>query len=47
MLEHERVSIAVGERSALPVIVAAHSTRLGQAVGGCRLWRYRGADETR
>jgi leucine dehydrogenase len=41
MLEHERVAIAVGERSALPVIVAVHSTALGQAVGGCRLWRYR------
>jgi leucine dehydrogenase len=40
MLEHERVTIAVGERSALPVIVAVHSTALGQAVGGCRLWRY-------
>ncbi|MGO9495145.1 MAG: Glu/Leu/Phe/Val dehydrogenase dimerization domain-containing protein [Solirubrobacteraceae bacterium] len=41
MLEHERVAIAVGERSALPVIVAVHSTALGHAVGGCRLWRYR------
>ncbi len=41
MLEHERVAIAVGERSGLPVIVAVHSTVLGQAVGGCRLWRYR------
>jgi leucine dehydrogenase len=41
MLEHERVSISVGERSALPVIIAVHSTVLGQAVGGCRLWRYR------
>ena len=41
MLEHERVEIVVGERSALPVIVAVHSTVLGQAVGGCRLWRYR------
>lgn len=41
MLEHERVSISVGERSALPVIIAVHSTALGQAVGGCRLWRYR------
>ncbi len=40
MLEHERVAIAVGERSGLPVIVAVHSTVLGQAVGGCRLWRY-------
>jgi leucine dehydrogenase len=41
MLEHERVAITFGERSALPVIVAVHSTVLGQAVGGCRLWRYR------
>jgi leucine dehydrogenase len=41
MLEHERVEITVGERSGLPVIVAVHSTVLGQAVGGCRLWRYR------
>jgi leucine dehydrogenase len=40
VLEHERVAIAVGERSGLPVIVAVHSTVLGQAVGGCRLWRY-------
>jgi leucine dehydrogenase len=40
VLEHERVVIAVGERSRLPVIVAVHSTVLGQAVGGCRLWRY-------
>ena len=41
LLDHERVAIAVGERSELPVIVAVHSTVLGQAVGGCRLWRYR------
>ena len=40
MLEHERVAIAVGERSGLPVIVAVHSTILGQAVGGCRMWSY-------
>jgi len=33
--------MAVGERSGLPVIVAVHSTVLGQAVGGCRRWRYR------
>lgn len=40
MLEHERVAVTFGERSSLPVIIAVHSTRLGQAVGGCRLWRY-------
>jgi glutamate dehydrogenase/leucine dehydrogenase len=39
-LEHEEVIVTVGPRSGLPVIVAIHSTRLGQAVGGCRIWRY-------
>ena len=39
-LTHEKVLISTGPRSGLPVIVAVHSTVLGQAVGGCRLWRY-------
>lgn len=39
-LEHERVVVRRGERSGLPVIVAVHSTLLGSAVGGCRMWRY-------
>jgi leucine dehydrogenase len=39
-LEHEQVLIRTGARSGLPVIVAVHSSKLGQAVGGCRLWRY-------
>ena len=39
-LQHEEVRISSGSRSGLPVIVAVHSTALGQAVGGCRLWRY-------
>ena len=39
-LEHERVVVATGARSGLPVIVAVHSTALGQAVGGCRMWHY-------
>jgi len=39
-LDHERVTLRRGERSGLPVIVAVHSTRLGPAVGGCRLWSY-------
>ena len=29
-----------GDRSGLCLIVAVHSTVLGQAVGGCRLWHY-------
>jgi glutamate dehydrogenase/leucine dehydrogenase len=39
-LEHEEVTVRTGPRSGLPVIVAIHSTRLGQAVGGCRIWHY-------
>ncbi|MBB5135684.1 leucine dehydrogenase [Thermocatellispora tengchongensis] len=39
-LDHEQVLIRTGPRSRLPVIVAVHSSTLGQAVGGCRLWRY-------
>ena len=39
-MEHEKVVITRGERSDLPVIVAVHSTALGQAAGGCRMWHY-------
>ena len=39
-LEHEEIIVRAGPRSGLPVVVAIHSTRLGQAVGGCRIWRY-------
>lgn len=40
VFEHEHVTIRTGARSGLPVVVAVHSTVLGQAVGGCRIWRY-------
>ncbi|MER6343524.1 Glu/Leu/Phe/Val dehydrogenase dimerization domain-containing protein [Streptomyces sp. NPDC001595] len=40
MLDHERVVIHTGRRSRLPVIVAVHSTALGPAAGGLRLWHY-------
>lgn len=40
MLEHDQVVLRRGERSGIPIIVAIHSTRLGPAIGGCRLWRY-------
>jgi glutamate dehydrogenase/leucine dehydrogenase len=39
---HEQVRVVTGRRSGLPVIVAVHSTALGQAIGGCRLARYPG-----
>lgn len=38
--DHERVVMVTGERSGLPIIVAVHSTVLGQALGGARLWSY-------
>ena len=37
---HERVLITTGTRSGLVISVAVHSTRLGQALGGARVWQY-------
>lgn len=37
---HERVVLQRGARSGLPIIVAVHSTALGQALGGCRMATY-------
>lgn len=37
---HERVIIATGDRSGLQITVALHSSVLGPALGGCRLWQY-------
>lgn len=37
---HECVLVATGARSGLTIIVAVHSTKLGQALGGARLWQY-------
>ena len=39
-LSHEQVLTGIGARSGLPIIVAVHSTRLGPALGGCRMWEY-------
>ena len=38
--EYEKVTITAGARSGFTVIVALHSTALGNGVGGCRMWRY-------
>lgn len=37
---HEQLLVSCGKRSGLPIAVAVHSTRLGAALGGCRLWSY-------
>lgn len=39
-LDHEEVVVRLGERSGAYVIVAVHSTALGPALGGARMWRY-------
>lgn len=41
-LGHEEIIVRAGPRSGLPVMVAVHSTVLGQAVGGCRVRGYPG-----
>ncbi len=38
--DHERVTIVTGTRSGLRITVALHSSALGPALGGCRLWSY-------
>jgi leucine dehydrogenase len=38
--EHEELAMRRGERSGTYVIVAIHSTALGPALGGARMWRY-------
>lgn len=40
LFDHEHVTTAKGARSGLPMTVALHSSRLGPALGGCRLWNY-------
>jgi leucine dehydrogenase len=37
---HERVLVTTGARSGLTMSVAVHSTKLGQALGGARVWQY-------
>jgi leucine dehydrogenase len=38
--EHEDVAMFRGARSGLRIIIAIHSTALGVAAGGCRMWTY-------
>ncbi len=37
---HEHVAVSRGRRSGASIFVALHSTQLGAALGGCRLWTY-------
>lgn len=42
--DHERVIFCRDAASGLKAIIAIHSTALGPAAGGCRLWRYESDD---
>jgi len=41
---HERVVFCSDKKSGLKAIIAIHSTTLGPAAGGCRLWSYESDD---
>ena len=42
---HERVVFGHDAATGLRAVIAIHSTALGPAAGGCRMWTYRSADE--
>jgi leucine dehydrogenase len=42
---HERVLFAHAPASGLKAVLAIHSTRLGPAAGGCRMWPYESEEE--
>jgi leucine dehydrogenase len=44
-LEHEELIVRRGPRSGIEMVVAIHSTVLGPALGGVRIWHYRAADD--
>jgi leucine dehydrogenase len=39
-LPHETLHVVKGRRSGLTISIAVHSTVLGPALGGCRVWNY-------
>lgn len=43
--DHEKVLFCRDRASGLKAIIAIHSTQLGPAVGGCRMWQYASDEE--
>jgi leucine dehydrogenase len=43
--DHEQVVYCSDDASGLKAIIAVHSTKLGAAVGGCRMWDYASDEE--
>jgi leucine dehydrogenase len=44
-LDHEQLVVRRGERSGVYTVIAVHSTALGPALGGCRIWGYPTVDD--
>ncbi len=44
-MDHETLLVRRGPRTGISTIVAVHSTRLGPALGGCRMWHHATLDE--
>jgi leucine dehydrogenase len=44
-LDHEELVVQTGERSGATMAIAVHSTQLGPALGGARLWHYERPDD--
>ena len=42
---HEQVVVVGGESQGFAGIIAVHSTAIGPAAGGCRIWDYDSADD--
>ena len=42
---HEQIVFCSDKDSGLKAIIAIHNTKLGPAVGGCRLWNYASDEE--
>ncbi len=40
MIDHETLLVRRGPRTGIATIVAVHCTRLGPALGGCRMWHH-------
>ncbi|MGH2957414.1 MAG: Glu/Leu/Phe/Val family dehydrogenase, partial [Solirubrobacterales bacterium] len=40
LLDHEELVVGRGERTGIYLAIAVHSTAIGPALGGARLWRY-------
>ena len=43
--QHERIGFFHDQETGLKAIIAIHSTNLGPALGGCRMWDYQTEDE--